>query len=176
MRAHMLRSLTVLVVTLFLTGGVVAPVHGQDPGHSNTTWMPDRLSDGQPDIRGTWNNVGAVHTPLQLPEDLAGKELSQEERQALVDARSDRQKSNEWTGFENSNGNYAKAIATYQEVLKLPDLHDKERHLSYWDIGEIYLNAAKYDDAEYYLSKAIEIAPQESYYQYLLGCTYTYKR
>ena len=77
--------------------------------------------------------------------------------------------------FENSNGNYAKAIATYQEVLKLPDLHDNERHLSYWGIGEIYLNAAKYDDAEHYLSKAIEIAPQESYYQYLLGCTYTYK-
>ena len=77
--------------------------------------------------------------------------------------------------FENINGNYAKAIATYQDILKLPDLHDKERHLSYWGIGEIYLNAAKYDDAEYYLSKAIEIAPQKSYYQYLLGCTYTYK-
>jgi tetratricopeptide (TPR) repeat protein len=77
--------------------------------------------------------------------------------------------------FENRDGNYAKAIATYQEILKLPGLHDKERHLSYWGIGEIYLNAAKYDDAEYYLSKAIEIAPHESYYQYLLGCTYTYK-
>ena len=111
MRALILRSLVVLVVALSLAGGAVTPVHGQDQDHAEKSWMPDRLADGQPDIRGTWNNVGAVHTPLQLPEDLAGKELSQAERQALVDARSDRQKSNEWTGFENSNG--VGAYATY---------------------------------------------------------------
>lgn len=77
--------------------------------------------------------------------------------------------------LENRNGNYKKAIATYQQVLKLPGIHDQIRHLSYWGIGEIYLNQRKYEEAESHLSQAVALAPQESYYQYLLGCTYTYK-
>ena len=76
---------------------------------------------------------------------------------------------------ENKNGNFKKAIASYQKVLNLPDVPEQAIHLSYWGIGEIYLNNKKYDEAEHYLSKAVNLAPQESYYQYLLGCTYTYK-
>ena len=77
--------------------------------------------------------------------------------------------------LENKSGNFKKAIASYLQILEIPDIDDRAKHLSYWGVGEIYLNNKKYDDAEYYLSKAIDLAPQESYYQYLLGCTYTYK-
>ena len=97
-------SVTVLVTAVVLTVGVSAPAGGQTGQDSTRKWAPQRLADGQPDIRGTWNNVGAVHTPLELPAELAGEELSPEERQALVQERSNRRKAVEWTGFEDSRG------------------------------------------------------------------------
>ena len=82
----------------------------------------------------------------------------------------------EIAALETESGHFKKAIASYLQILEIPDIDDKAKHLSYWGIGEIYLNNKKYDDAENYLSKAIDLAPKESYYQYLLGCTYTYKK
>jgi len=76
---------------------------------------------------------------------------------------------------ETKKGNNKKAVATYQKVLNLPNVPEQALHLSYWGIGEIYLNNKKYNEAEHYLLKAVNLEPLDSYYQYLLGCTYTYK-
>ena len=54
-------------------------------------WEPERLADGQPNIQGTWNNVDANHTPLELPDELAGREsFTQEELQAFAEERAAR--------------------------------------------------------------------------------------
>tara|TARA_B100001123_G_scaffold240795_3_gene269327 strand:+ start:3873 stop:4718 length:846 start_codon:yes stop_codon:yes gene_type:complete len=51
-----------------------------------------------------WNNVGSSHVPLELPAELAGKTLSEEERLALFTSRSNRAKAVEWQGHEASRG------------------------------------------------------------------------
>ena len=68
------------------------------------TWSPRRHADGTPDLTGTWNNVRAAHIPLQKPKELRGKQLTQEERQAMVKARADRAKGAQWKGHEKSRG------------------------------------------------------------------------
>ena len=77
--------------------------------------------------------------------------------------------------LETRSGNFDKAIESYRKILSMPDATEQATHLCYWGMGEIFLNNNNYDDAEHYLSKAVWLAPQESYYHYLLGCTYTYK-
>ena len=69
-------------------------------------WEPARLGDGQPDIEGMWNNTRAMFTPLELPEDLAGRDdISAEELQQRAEARgAGRIASSEWRGHENSGG------------------------------------------------------------------------
>ena len=60
-----------------------APAAAQD-------WEPARLADGQPDIQGMWNNADANHTPLELPDELSGREsFTQEELRELAQARYD---------------------------------------------------------------------------------------
>ena len=75
-------------------------------GQSNGAWTPDRRADGQPDITGMWNNSNAMFTPLELPEELAGRDdLSAEELQTRAEARaSGRITASEWNGFESSRG------------------------------------------------------------------------
>ena len=97
-------SVAAPVAALLLTFGASSPAGGEAAEKAEHNWAPSRLADGQPDIRGTWNNVGAAHIPLQLPAELLGKDLSLEERQALVKERSDRRKAAKWTGFESSRG------------------------------------------------------------------------
>ena len=94
----------VLVAAIVLTFGTPTPMGGETAPDGEPTWNPPRLADGQPDIRGTWNNVGAAHIPLQLATELAGKELSLDERQELVKERSDQRKGATWKGFESSRG------------------------------------------------------------------------
>jgi hypothetical protein len=89
------RFFTAAAMVLFL--GVPAVGQAQD-------WEPPRLANGVPDINGMWNNVGSSHLPLELPDDLAGKELTEDERLELLTARSDRAKADQWEGFENSRG------------------------------------------------------------------------
>ena len=90
------------LVVFSLVAGAVAPAYGQ--GVASESWTPPRLADGQPDLNGTWDNVGAAHIPLQLPSDLAGKALTREERQALLEERERARKGATWEGFENSTG------------------------------------------------------------------------
>jgi hypothetical protein len=71
---------------------------------SAQAWDPPRLADGQPDINGMWNNVGSSHVPLELPEELVGKTLTEAERLELFTARSDRAKAVTWEGHEASRG------------------------------------------------------------------------
>ena len=71
---------------------------------AQSDWTPNILADGQPDIGGMWNNVGATATPLELPEQFQGREPSQEEIVELIRTRDEARKSDTWTGFENSSG------------------------------------------------------------------------
>ena len=51
-------------------------------------WTPKRLVDGQPDIQGMWNNADANHTPLELPDELSGRDsFTKEELHALAKSR-----------------------------------------------------------------------------------------
>ena len=93
-------SPVVLMTSLALMCALAGPANGQPPA----AWDPPRLADGQPDINGIWNNVGAAHTPLELPEEFQGREPTQEEVAALIQQRSDSRKAAEWNGFENSRG------------------------------------------------------------------------
>ena len=67
---------------------------------------PERLADGQPDIQGMWNNTRAMFTPLELPEDLAGRDdLSTDELRERAAARGNgRIEGSEWRGHENNRG------------------------------------------------------------------------
>ncbi|MCE2541198.1 MAG: hypothetical protein J4G16_12700 [Acidobacteria bacterium] len=69
-------------------------------------WQPDHLADGQPNIQGMWNNTRAIFTPLELPEDLAGREdISTDELQQRAAARgTGRIERAEWQGHENNRG------------------------------------------------------------------------
>ncbi len=73
---------------------------------ASETWTPERLADGQPNITGMWNNSNAMFTPLELPEELAGRDdVSADELQARAAARArGRIAASEWKGFENNAG------------------------------------------------------------------------
>lgn len=71
---------------------------------AQSEWSPKLLSDGQPDIGGMWNNVGATATPLELPEQFQGREPTPEEIATLIQTRDEARKSATWSGFENSTG------------------------------------------------------------------------
>ena len=71
-------------------------------------WTPKRLSDGQPDIRGMWNNADANHTPLELSDDLVGREsFTKEELHELAKARYDNTIKASETVREGDTGFYA---------------------------------------------------------------------
>jgi hypothetical protein len=66
-----------------------APAAAQNAGSGG--WTPRLLSDGQPDIQGMWNNEDANHTPLEFPDDLAGRtSFTPEELQSRAEARAKR--------------------------------------------------------------------------------------
>ena len=83
--------------------GFAAPAGAQDTPDG---WEPERLADGQPDIQGMWNNTRAMFTPLELPEELAGREdLTTDELRERAAARgSGRIERSEWRGHENNRG------------------------------------------------------------------------
>ena len=67
-------------------------------------WQPEFLSDGQPNITGMWNNVGATATPLEMPAEFDGKVPTADEVADFISRRDEARKGNVWDGFENSQG------------------------------------------------------------------------
>ena len=98
MSARPIASLVPVVVMTIVCLGTAAPTAGQHQ------WDPPKLPDGQPDINGNWNNVGAAHIPLELPDEWNETALSTEEVQARIKERSDARKAISWQGHENSRG------------------------------------------------------------------------
>ena len=88
----MLLSVKLVLATAF-TITLVTAVSAQ------SDWTPNILSDGQPDITGLWNNVGATATPLELSDQFQGRVPTQEEVTEFIHARSIHSKRAIWTGF-----------------------------------------------------------------------------
>jgi hypothetical protein len=89
--------------TLVALGGWPTTAHSQE-ATGPASWTALRLADGQPDLNGMWNNVGAAHTPLELPAEFEGRVPTEEEIAALIQGRSDSRKAVQWNGFEKSGG------------------------------------------------------------------------
>jgi hypothetical protein len=83
-----IRSMVTLATVAVLTGvGLSTPAWGQVS--NSTAWEPARLSDGQPDIQGMWNNIDALSTPMELPDGFSGPDFTPEDLQAIAAARAD---------------------------------------------------------------------------------------
>ena len=92
----------VAVVVSMSMGLSVARAQG---GAAPDGWTPDRLADGQPNIQGMWNNTRAMFTPLELPEELDGQQLTTQDLQVRARARGEgRISRSEWRGHENNSG------------------------------------------------------------------------
>ena len=50
-------------------------------------WQPEILSDGQPNITGMWNNVGATATPVEMQEEFEGRVPTAEELAEFIARR-----------------------------------------------------------------------------------------
>jgi hypothetical protein len=74
MRRHVLRSLGRAVAVLGLAGLTALPAAGQSPA-SPADWTPPRTAWGDPDLQGNFTNVFEQATPLERPDDLAGRRL-----------------------------------------------------------------------------------------------------
>ena len=112
----------VLAVTVMLWPSAVAL--GQSAVDTTSDWTPRHLADGQPDIQGTWNNVGAAHIPLELPDELRGGDVTAEDVQDYVQRRSDTRKADQWDGFDNSQGVGAYANYWFDWYWSEPDVAD----------------------------------------------------
>ncbi len=73
------------VATLALLAG--APAAAQAPAPD---WTPATTADGQPDIQGLWNNVGAFFTPFERPRELDGREdVGADELQSVLEEQAE---------------------------------------------------------------------------------------
>ena len=79
---------------------------GQEAAATPSDWSPALRADGQPDITGMWNNSDAIFTPLEMPEELAGRDdVTEAELAERARARAEgRIDAFEWRGHENSRG------------------------------------------------------------------------
>jgi hypothetical protein len=70
-----------IAVTSFASTGMV--VEAQSPAKTNT-WTPTRTPWGEPDLQGIWTIE--TLTPLERPEQFAGKEFLTEQEAAAFEA------------------------------------------------------------------------------------------
>ena len=78
-------SIAVVLSAIALMSLSAVPAMGQ-PGNSvSEQWAPPRTSDGQPDLQGVWAHNSA--TPLERPEELAGKDVISDEELAELNQR-----------------------------------------------------------------------------------------
>ena len=111
MQNRLLATVTFAILAALLATGLFAvqgPVAAQGPSAPGAAapanaWRPPRLPDGRPDLQGIWSF--ATVTPLERPEDLAGKsvltdaEAAAYVKQTLETANVDRRR--EGTGAYN---------------------------------------------------------------------------
>ena len=88
MSHRVLASTGVLATVIAIVSLAPVPVAGQTPRASFAaadTWTLPRTPDGQPDLQGIWANNNA--TPLQRPEELAGRQALTDEEVATLKER-----------------------------------------------------------------------------------------
>ena len=78
----LLRSLIAAFALVFALG-----INAQD-------WTPEKLPDGQPNITGMWNNVGATATPVEMPDEFEGRVPSADELAEFISRRDEARKNN----------------------------------------------------------------------------------
>src|SRR5262245_62783459 len=83
MKNRILASTLVLVIVLLSSASI--RIAAQAPARPKS-WTPPRLSDGHPDLQGTWNY--STLTPIERPRELAGKEFFSEQEAAEYEKRS----------------------------------------------------------------------------------------
>ena len=74
--------------------------------HAQSEWQPTYLSDGQPNIMGMWNNVGATATPLEMPEQFRGRVPSKEEIAEFISQQDENRKSVSFEQNKSGVGGY----------------------------------------------------------------------
>ena len=153
-----------LIVAFFL--GLVTTAGAQ------SDWIPKRLSDGQPDINGMWNNVGATATPLELSDQFQGRVPTQEEVAAYIKGRDEARKGAVWTGFENSRGvgayeNYwfdwfwsdaeadAPALIVDPPTGRRPELTAKAKAVRAYNVEHEHDSAATVESGDRCLSRGV---------------------
>jgi len=139
---------------------------------AQSEWTPEYLADGQPNITGMWNNVGATATPLQLPEQFQGRVPSEEELADFIQQRDESRKSDVWTGFDNSSGvgayeNYwfdwywsdpevdAPALIVDPPNGRRPELTDTAKAVRAYNIEHEHDSAANVESGDRCLSRGV---------------------
>lgn len=152
---------TALAITVFATNL-----------RAQSDWEPELLSDGQPNITGMWNNVGATATPLELPDQFQGRVPTDEELREFITSRDERRKGDVWQGFENSSGvgayeNYwfdwywsdpevdAPALIIDPPNGRRPPLTDKAAALRAYNIDHEHDSAANVESGDRCLSRGV---------------------
>ena len=99
-------SALAVVLAVALAAPPAALGQGGQAASAADAWSPAIRADGQPDITGMWNNSDAIFTPLEMPEDLAGRDdVTEAELAERARARAEgRIEAFEWRGHENSRG------------------------------------------------------------------------
>src|SRR5438874_13466315 len=82
---HRSSALTAPLAFVLAAGLFAAPAAAQSRSTAPKRWTTPRTPDGQPDLQGIWSN--ATITPLERPNELAGKAFFTEQEAAEYEKR-----------------------------------------------------------------------------------------